>query len=143
MEHYKTSMSPSRLPDPSMWDDKGRGYPDIAALGGTKNSYCVAVGGQVMGIAGTSAATPVVAGVIAKLNEIRLGRGDKPLGFLNPWLYQAATENPQVFNDVTSGENNGGVFGGGRRVMGFAATEGWDPATGLGTPNFAEMAKIV
>merc|ERR1712176_955331 len=76
-------------------------------------------GGQVMGIAGTSAATPVVAGVIAKLNEIRLGRGDKPLGFLNPWLYQAATENPQVFNDVTSGENNGGVFGGGRRVMGL------------------------
>ena len=37
---------------------------------------------------GTSAACPVVAAIFAKLNEVRLAKGGKPLGFLNPFIYQ-------------------------------------------------------
>ena len=92
-----------------------------------------------MGVAGTSAACPVFAGVVAKLNEIRLGgKGNgKPLGFLNPWLYEIAKTHPTAFNDVTSGVNDMGTG------KGFAAGQGWDPATGLGTPNFAEMKEAL
>ena len=69
------------------------------------------------------------------LNAVRLGKGGKPLGFLNPFLYKHA----DAFNDVTTGVNDEGEFAHG----GFHAAPGWDPATGLGTPNFAKLAALV
>ena len=51
------------------------------------------------------------------------------MGFLNPWIYQ----NADAFNDVTQGTNTGGG------KYGFTAVAGWDPATGVGTPNFTAM----
>lgn len=41
-----------------------------------------------------------------------------------------------VLKDVTEGKN----FGCG--TDGFNAAEGWDPATGLGTPDFPKMKKL-
>ena len=67
------------LPPQKLWNNTGRGYPDVAALGGQKAPYCVATGGRFAGVAGTSASTPVVAGVVAKLNGLRLAAG-KPQG---------------------------------------------------------------
>jgi tripeptidyl-peptidase-1 len=69
------------------------------------------------------------------LNELRLAAGKSPLGFVNPLLYK----HPEAFHDVTTG-NNGGRNG---AKYGFNAVAGWDPATGLGTPNFEELAKVV
>ena len=46
------------------------------------------------------------------------------MGFLNPWLYQ----NPGALHDVTVGTNGA-----------FKCAVGWDPVTGLGTPNFPKM----
>merc|ERR1712224_662691 len=111
----------------------GRGYPDIAALGGQKAPYCVATGGRFAGVAGTSASCPVAAGVFAKLNGLRLSNGKAPLGFLNPFIYQNAAS----FQDVTSGINGGG------RKLGFKAIKGWDAATGWGTPDYEALAKVV
>jgi tripeptidyl-peptidase-1 len=121
------------LPPQNLWNNTGRGYPDVAALAGQVNPYCVAVGKSFSGVAGTSAACPVVAGVFAKLNDVRLAKGGKPLGFLNPFIYQ----NAAAFNDVTQGSNpaNG--------KYGFTAVKGWDAATGMGTPNFAALSKLV
>jgi tripeptidyl-peptidase-1 len=79
---------------------------------------------------GTSASSPVFAGVVAKLNDLRLRAGRPALGFLNPFLYA----NPASFNDVVWGEIKGAGF------AGFSATSGWDAATGLGTPNFEALA---
>ena len=87
----------------------------------------------MMGIYGTSAACPVAAAIIARLNAKRLSADGAPLGFLNPWMYK----NPQMFHDVTQGVNNDG------QKNGFTAVAGWDAASGLGTPNFAEMAKAL
>jgi tripeptidyl-peptidase-1 len=78
----------------------------------------------MVGIAGTSAASPVVAAIFARLNAKRAEAGKPPMGYLNPWIYQ----NAQAFNDVTKGINNGGVG-----KNGFQASTGWDPATGFGT----------
>mmetsp|Transcript_17099 Transcript_17099/g.45517 ORF Transcript_17099/g.45517 Transcript_17099/m.45517 type:complete len:578 (+) Transcript_17099:116-1849(+) len=121
------------LPPQKFWNNTGRGYPDVAALGGTKTPYCVATGGAFTGVAGTSASSPVVAGVFARLNGLRLAAGRPPLGFLNPFLYK----NPGGFQDVTSGVNGGG------KAYGFKAIKGWDPATGLGTPDFEALSKAV
>jgi len=118
------------LPSSSKFNKKGRGYPDVAALAGTQNAYCVVTTNMVAGVGGTSAACPVFAAVIAKLNELRLKDGGSALGFLNPWLYQ----NPDMFFDVTKGQNGGAMSS-----SGFPATEGWDASTGLGTPNFEIM----
>jgi len=129
---YKKSTA---LPNQSYWNNTGRGYPDISALAGVQNAYCVVALNKFVGVGGTSASCPVVAGIVAKLNEIRLQKGSPALGFLNPFLYQ----NPSAFNDVTSGSNNGtdGLF------PGFPAAIGWDAATGLGTPDFEKLSALM
>merc|ERR1712151_171591 len=42
---YKASPD-AKLPPQAYWNGTGRGYPDVAALGGTKTPYCVSTGGQ-------------------------------------------------------------------------------------------------
>merc|ERR1712029_417378 len=104
-----------------LWNNTGRGYPDISALGGQKSPYCVNVDGIFQGVAGTSASCPVVAGIFAKINGLRLAANKSAMGFLNPFIYQ----NPQAFQDVTSGKNTGTAA----RRFGFSAIAGWDAAT--------------
>lgn len=48
--------------------------------------------------------------------------------------YQSLYSNPGAFFDVTSGNNPG------CGTSGFSATSGWDPVTGMGTPDFAGLA---
>jgi subtilase family serine protease len=83
-------------------------------------------------IAGTSEATPLWAGTDAVMNQ-----ADGSLGFLLPRLYQIYA-NPTLygdaFHDITVGNNS---FGG---ITGYSAATGWDPATGLGTPDAAGLA---
>jgi subtilase family serine protease len=83
-------------------------------------------------IAGTSEATPLWAGTDAVMNQ-----ADGSLGFLLPRLYQIYA-NPtlygEAFHDITVGNNS---FGG---ITGYSAATGWDPATGLGTPDAAGLA---
>jgi len=125
--------SEAKLPPASYYNATGRGYPDVAALGGQKTPYCVTTSGRFTGVAGTSASCPTVAGVFALLNNVRLAAGKPPLGFLNPFIYQ----NAAAFNDVTSGKNNAG-FG-----NGFTAIKGWDAATGNGTPDYEKLLAAV
>merc|ERR1712217_438970 len=131
--YLKAAGEASKLPTSSSFNAGGRGYPDVSALGGSQNPYCVAaslfVVSMMTGVAGTSASCPIVAGVFARLNALRANRGMSPLGFLNPFIYK----NPDAFNDVMQGKNtdNG--------PEGFEALQGWDPATGFGTPNFPKL----
>ncbi|KAJ6568215.1 peptidase S8/S53 domain-containing protein [Mycena sp. CBHHK59/15] len=87
------------------------------------------LGGQLGAVSGTEASAPIFASVIALLNAELISAGKPPLGFLNPWLYA----NPGAFNDITVGSNPG------CSTKGFPAMSGWDPVTGLGTPNYALM----
>ena len=50
------------------------------------HTYAIACGGHDVTISGTSASTPVVAGLVSLLNDIRRVAGKRPLGFLNPLL---------------------------------------------------------
>jgi kumamolisin len=96
----------------------GRGVPDVAGDADPDTGYNVLVDGQKLVIAGCSAVAPLWSGLIALLNQ-KLG---KPVGFFQPTLY-ALPAADRAFRDVTSG-NNGA----------FSAGSGWDPVTGLGSP---------
>ena len=85
-------------------------------------------------VGGTSASTPLFAGLVSLINDVRVSKGKKPLGFLNPFIYS----NPQAFTDVTVG-NNAIDRSGMPAKYGFQCTKGWDPVTGMGTPKFGAM----
>jgi tripeptidyl-peptidase-1 len=111
----------------------GRAYPDVALQGW---HFEVIAGGILGLVSGTSASSPTFAGIIALVND-RLGQaGKKPLGFLNPFLYQSAGPGG-AFNDITKGKNVGYTCN--DTAVGFAAQKGWDPVTGFGTPNFPQL----
>jgi hypothetical protein len=61
-------------------------------------------GGELTPSGGTSAASPIVASVIALLNDARLRAGRPALGFLNPLIYLYANKG---FTDITSGQSVG------------------------------------
>jgi len=120
-----------KWPPPGSFPPLGRATPDISALGEGYQTY---VGGKVQGVGGTSASAPAFAGYVSLLNEARLKAGKPIMGFLNPFLYA----NPDSFTDVVLGTNAIGR-GTGPLPYGFEATEGWDAATGLGTPLFDKL----
>ncbi|KAJ5729534.1 uncharacterized protein N7483_004042 [Penicillium malachiteum] len=106
----------------------GRGYPDVSAVG---DNIVIYNKGLPISIGGTSASAPVFASILTRINEERLAVGKPTVGFVNPILYQ----NPGAFFDVTSGSNSG------CGTTGFHAAVGWDPVTGLGTPNYPALLK--
>jgi kumamolisin len=97
----------------------GRGVPDVAAVADPETGYAVIVDGQEGVVGGTSAVAPLWAAFITLCNE-QLG---KNLGWFHPKLYGTVAQH-KALHDITSG-NNGT----------YKAANGWDPCTGLGTPN--------
>ena len=134
-----------------LYNRSGRGYPDVSANG---DNIAVYVGGRAGREGGTSASkpssfiisvchcddqlmrrhsgTPIFASITNRINEARLGAGKGPVGFISPVLYA----HPEVLNDITNGTNPG------CGTNGFEAVKGWDPLTGLGTPNFPKMLEL-
>ena len=103
-----------------------RAYPDISANGA---NYVVAVDGIFSLVFGTSASSPTVGSILTLINEARFAVGKGSIGFVNPTLYA----NPGALNDITQGGNQG------CGTPGFQSTTGWDPVTGLGTPNTPKL----
>ncbi len=54
-------------------------------------------------------------------------------GFVAPFLYEVSRRRADAFRDIVKGNNGMGTKGG------FSAAPGWDPVTGLGTPNFKAL----
>jgi len=128
-----------KLPPTAMWNKQGRGYPDMAAFG----SNVLIDAGGLEPVGGTSCSSPISAGLFAILNGQVITKTGKPLGFLNPLLYQMAAAQPNAFTDITVGNNVCTESGCAKSCKGFDATKGWDPVTGLGTPVFANMQTYI
>ena len=96
----------------------GRAVPDVAGDADPNTGYNILIDGQQEVIGGTSAVAPLWAGLVVLLNE----KLNRRMGFINQSLYSMGKSG--AFHDITSG-NNGA----------FKAAVGWDPTTGLGTPN--------
>jgi kumamolisin len=105
----------------------GRGVPDVAGDADPSTGYVTRVDGSPDVIGGTSAVAPLWAGLVALINQ-SVG---KPVGFINPLLYEAGDASGD-FHDITSG-NNGA----------YSAGPGWDACTGLGSPVGSGVAGIL
>ncbi|HWE33235.1 MAG TPA: protease pro-enzyme activation domain-containing protein [Solirubrobacteraceae bacterium] len=121
-------------PDVSADADPDTGYLIYWNGSGTADG-----GGQPsgwLGIGGTSLAAPIWASMFALTDSLPQCQGSR-IGFANPGLYRAAgTGYSNDFNDVASGNNDlTGTHG-----SQFAATAGYDMASGLGSPNAAALA---
>lgn len=117
---------------PGSVNDKhvGRGVPDVAGDADPRTGYEIYVDGQSLTIGGTSAVAPLWAGLIALLNQKR----GRPIGFLNPLLYEhyQTLLQTKALRDITSG-NNGS----------YSAGPGWDACTGLGVPEGAQLVQVL
>lgn len=100
------------------------------------------MGGEWQLSGGTSSSSPFFAGLVALLNGARLEKGMSPMGFINPWLYKVAAEHPDAFYDVTKGNNYYTSKNVGGKNIGYVAQPGWDPVTGLGTPNMRVLVNL-
>jgi len=127
------------LPRENHFNRNGRATPDLAALG---EGYKVIAHGKTIGVGGTSASCPLVAGLVSLLNEHRLQNGKSSLGFLNPLLYKMGKAKTG-YHDVTVGNNREDSMSIMKLSEGYTCTEGWDAVSGFGTPNFSEMLAFV
>jgi len=127
-----------------------RGVPDIALQASSRTGALVYISlpprggsGLICGtapcstgwydIGGTSLSCPQWAGLVAIADQINGGG----LGLINPALYEMASDPQRYaddFFDITTGNNQANPS-----VPGYPATPGWDPVTGLGTPNAANL----
>ncbi|KZT04012.1 subtilisin-like protein [Laetiporus sulphureus 93-53] len=129
VEHYLTTYPPPYASD--IYNATSRGFPDISANGA---NYVVAVSGEYYLVYGTSCSSPVSAAIFSAINDARLAIGKGPIGFINPTIYTPVFM--AAFNDITSGSNPG------CGTEGFYAQPGWDPVTGVGTPNFVKLLAL-
>merc|ERR1719326_1570534 len=133
VEHYMKTVPVSKHAPAGSFHVGGRATPDVAALG---EGYQVVAQDKVISVGGTSASTPTFAGFVSLLNEARMKGGKPAMGYLNPFLYQ----NQDAFRDITIGtdmiDRSSDPL-----AYGFACAPGWDPVTGLGTPNFEKLLR--
>ncbi|HZU75135.1 MAG TPA: S53 family peptidase, partial [Dehalococcoidia bacterium] len=128
-----------------------RGVPDVAYDAGVNGGVLTHCGvcNALFGLdpanptiffifGGTSAGSPQWAGITTLGDQLAHRR----LGFINPALYrisQIPALYKQAFHDVTAGNNDVAEIGG----QGYDAAKGWDPVTGLGTPNVAVLEPLL
>ncbi|SIS83796.1 S53 family peptidase [Alicyclobacillus vulcanalis] len=113
----------------------GRNLPDISMDADPETGYLVywsAGGGWIAGYGGTSFVAPQLNGITALIDQEVHGR----VGFLNPLLYTLLTQGvqggAQPFHDITTGNN-----------WYWNAVPGYDPASGVGTPDVANLAQDI
>lgn len=109
-----------------------RFVPDVALAADPNTGAYVVVNGTVYQYGGTSWSAPVWAGFCALVNEARANAGKPPLGLINPSLYPLIGTNN--FVDTTTG-NNATSSSAGK----YAATTGFDQATGIGAPHMSNL----
>ena len=120
-----TGSSKRMVPDVSAFADESPGYA-IVCSSGVKG--CSGSGQSIAFVGGTSAAAPLVAGMIALWNQQARAAGKPRPGFVAPLLTVLAQHSPSSFLDVTDGTN--ALFGGSC----CPARPGFDLASGWGSP---------
>jgi subtilase family serine protease len=112
-----------------------RAIPDVAMEASSRTGVLVYADGSWFVVGGTSVSSPCFAGVVAIADQVN----GAPLGFLNNALYKIGADPVRYasdFFDITTGNND---LLESPQDPNYAATSGWDPVTGLGTPNAASL----
>jgi subtilase family serine protease len=112
------------------------------------HNYIIVIDGELASVDGTSASSPVFAGMLSLVNSQRVEVGKSTLGWVNPLLYKYYAS---FTNDITGGDKNAcsgleysSVSGYYHNCCdeGFHPTTGWDPITGLGSINVEKFSAI-
>jgi kumamolisin len=114
--------------------DQGRRLtPDVAAVADQFTGVKIVFNGKQLVGGGTSQSAPIWAGLAAVMNQYLVDNGGRPLGDLNPLLYQVASGSRLPgFRDVVLGGN-----------AVADATPGYDLVTGLGTPDVDNLVRNI
>ena len=108
----------------------GRGVPDVGANADPLTGYRVYLRGKWCVGAGTSAASPLWAGLVARLNQERV----EPIGLVAPLMYDRFRRltRSRALVVITKGTN--GLY---------RARKGWSACTGLGTPRGLKLSRMI
>jgi kumamolisin len=122
------------LDNSSTTSPPSRQIPDVAATADTDSGFDIISQGGHKQLGGTSAAAPLWTGATVLIRQLAEREHAGRLGFLAPLFYRiASTQQPYPpFHDI--------ILGGNRL---YHATPGWDYSTGLGTPDFHNLARDV
>ncbi|HEU5400714.1 MAG TPA: S53 family peptidase [Terriglobales bacterium] len=95
-------------------------------------------------VGGTSVGVPAFAGMVALINQKKGGRQ----GNINPALYALSASLPGAFHDVVSGDNKvpcttGTTDCASGGTIGFTSGTGYDPTTGLGSPDASTLVNNI
>jgi kumamolisin len=123
-------QSSANVPAPPSGSSGGRGVPDVAGDADPQTGYLLRVDGKSLVAGGTSAVAPLWAALIALINQQR----GQAIGFANAQLYALPgyPQTPGPLHDITSGSNGA-----------YQAGPGWDPCTGLGSPDGTRLAEAL
>ena len=122
---------PSWQSGPGVPSGETRGAPDVSWNADPLTGVLVNLNGTFWVYGGTSEGSPSWAGAMALIDQY----AGHDLGSINPSLYSILnnpSEYAKVFHDVTVGNNDP-----------LQAGPGWDPVTGVGSPNVGELAMIL
>jgi len=100
----------------------GRAVPDVSGDADPSTGWVVYLDGSYYLIGGTSAVAPLWAGLLGSINF---------KNFANTTLYSLYQTNKTICHDIITGGE------------GFPATGGWDPASGLGSPNGSVLISLL
>jgi pseudomonalisin len=109
--------------------DNKRDVPDVAFTSAAHDGYMMVMHGGYGIVAGTSAASPAWAGLMALVVQSTGSRQGNANSALYSFAVRQQSGGASVFHDVISGNNT--VPG----VAGYSSSAGYDLATGLGSPD--------
>jgi kumamolisin len=121
---YQTALTPA---------DSSRDEPDVAAIAGG-SGVAIVDNGSATAVGGTSAATPIVAGLYAVLLQQKAQAGKGFTNALEQFYTLAAAH--KGFHDITTGTQVGPS---GTGTGGYKAAAGYDMVTGVGTLNLTDL----
>lgn len=122
---------PSWQNGPGVPSGETRGVPDVSWDADPLTGVLVYVEGGFSVYGGTSVGSPSWAGSMALIDQ----NAGHDLGHITPSIYSIMNNPPEyakAFHDVTVGNDDP-----------LQAGPGWDPVTGVGTPNIGELAILL
>ena len=127
--------------DPGTTNQQHRLVPDVSLNAAGHDGYLIYQEGGLYLVGGTSASSPSMAGIMTIVDQHSGGRNGNP----NPQFYSLAASFPSVYHDVTTGTNEvpcqiGTPACSTGLMSGFAATSGYDVASGLGSVDANALA---
>ncbi len=105
--------------------------PDVSAVASPESGVMIVLNQQTVFGGGTSLSAPVWAGLTAVMNQYLKENGGRPLGDINPMLYEVAQgARLPAFHSIALGGNAIDV-----------AAPGYDLVTGLGSPDIGNLVQ--